>query len=336
MILKMKNNIENSGYKTFLELQHKEHNDSDYLLVNPVPFSMYHKIGISKEGFPLFFVKCDNSLESIDINLEFISILFSQECSIKENGNNSTDLYTVVLLKTLSRDLQQYFTDVFSIILQHLDSIPTERELSKEIRKVIDLFSSISKPAVKSIQGLWSELLIIDFAKNPEYLISSWHISPSDKYDFNDGKDKLEVKSTTKQIRCHKFSIDQLNANPGSQLVIASIFTIETGIGKSVLNLRDSIISKVNNVTSHLRLNEIIYKTIGNEYEKLADVFFDYQLAIDSLLFFNSNNIPKIYNTAIPLEISNINFDCDLTNIASIKETDRVLAKSLLYLSLGI
>lgn len=332
----MKNNIEISGYKTFLELQQKELIDNGYLSVKPVPFSKYHKIGISKEGFPLYFVKCDNTLPSIDINLEFISVLFSQECSIKDKDSNSTDLYTIVLLKTLSRDLQQYFTDVFSIILQQLDSMPAERELHKEIRKVIDLFSSISKPPVKSIQGLWSELLIIDFAKNPDYLISSWHISPSDKYDFNDGKDKLEVKSTAKQIRSHKFSIDQLNRNVGSNLVIASVFTVETGIGKSVLNLRDNIISKISNIKLHLHLNEIIYKTIGNEYEKLGNVFFDYQLAIDSLLFFNSDNIPKILNTNIPSEISNINFECDLTNVSFINEGDTTGSTSQLYLNLGI
>lgn len=332
----MMNNIENSGYKVFLDLQNREHSDQDYISVESVPFSIHHKIGISNEGFPLFFVKCHNETTSIDINLELISVLFSQECNIKEKENNSNDVYTIVLLKTLNKDLQQYFTDVFSIILQHLEPIPTERDLYREIRKVIDLFSSIAKPPVKSIQGLWAELLVIAKSINPEYLINAWHISPSDKYDFNDSKDKLEVKSTSKSKRIHRFSIEQLNNNPGSDLLIASAFVIETGTGKSILNLRDDIVSKISNINVQLRLNEIIYKTMGNEYEKLGDIFFDYQLASDSLSFYKVTDIPRIHINAIPFQVSNVTFDCDLTTIPNVLEKEYDIQDSLLFKSLGI
>lgn len=332
----MMNNIENSGYKVFLDLQLRERSDKGYISVESVPFSNYHKIGISNEGFPLFFVKCDNDLKSIDINLELISVLFSQECNIIEKENNSNDTYTIVLLKTLNRDLQQYFTDVFSIILQQIEPVPTERDLYREVRKVIDLFSTIAKPAVKSIQGLWAELLVIEKASNPEYLINSWHISPYDKYDFNDSKDKLEVKSTTKSKRIHKFSIEQLNNNSGSNLLIASTFVIETGTGKSILNLRDIIVSKINNINSQLRLNEMIYKTIGKEYEKLGDIFFDYQLASDSLSFYEVTDIPHININLIPIQVTNVTFDCDLTNIPTVLDREFEIKDSLLFKSLGI
>jgi len=332
----MMNNNENSGYKVFLKLQYKDNPSKDYVSVESVPFSDYHKIGISSEGYPLFFVKCDNQTKSIDINLELISVVFSQECSIKENEKNSNEIYTVVILKTINTDLQQYFTDVFSIILQQLEPIPSENNLYREIRKVIDLFSSISKTPVKSIQGLWAELLVIEKSSDPEYLINAWHNSPSDKYDFNDSIDKLEVKSTTKSKRIHRFSIEQLNNNPSSNLLIASTFVIETGTGKSILNLRDIIISRFNNINIQLRLNEIIYKTMGNEYEKLGEVYFDYQQASDSLAFYNVEDIPLINITAIPLQVSNVTFDSDLTNIPNVLEKEFNPYDSLLFKSLGL
>lgn len=325
-----------SGYKVFLDLQHRNVGNEGFVSVDSVPFSEYHKIGISSDGYPLFFVKCDNQSKSIDITLELISVLFSQECSIKERENEFTDLYTIVVLKTVNRDLQQYFTDVFSIILQQLDTVPTEVSLNREIRKVIDLFSTINKPAVKSIQGLWAEMLVIEKSTNPEYLINAWHISPQDKYDFNDSIDKVEVKSTTKVKRIHKFSIEQLNTNPSSRLLIASTFVIETGSGKSILDLRDSITSRITDLKLHLRLNEIIYKTIGNEYEKLSDIFFDYNLASDALSFYNVNSIPSIPNNSIPSQISNVVFDCDLSNSPSIIDEGSDLGNSLLFQSLGI
>lgn len=330
------NNMENSGYKVFLNIQNKEHSNQEYILVESVPFSIHHKIGISNEGFPLFFVKCNNETKSIDINLELISVLFSQECNIKEKEKNSNDIFTIVLLKTLNRDLQQYFTDVFSIILQQLETIPSEINLYREVRKVIDLFSSIARPPIKSVQGLWAELLVIEKSLEPEYLIHAWHISKSDKYDFNDSKDKLEVKSTTKSKRIHTFSIEQLNNNPGSDLLIASTFVIETGAGKSVLNLRDNIISKISDIKMKLRLNEMIYKTIGNEYDKLDDIFFDYQYASDSLSFYAIMDIPRIPINVIPVEVSNVTFDCELTSVPTILENGYDISGSLLFKSLGI
>lgn len=330
------NNMENSGYKVFLNIQNKEHSNQEYILVESVPFSIHHKIGISNEGFPLFFVKCNNETKSIDINLELISVLFSQECNIKEKEKNSNDIFTIVLLKTLNSDLQQYFTDVFSIILQQLETIPSEINLYREVRKVIDLFSSIARPPIKSVQGLWAELLVIEKSLEPEYLIHAWHISKSDKYDFNDSKDKLEVKSTTKSKRIHTFSIEQLNNNPGSDLLIASTFVIETGAGKSVLNLRDNIISKISDIKMKLRLNEMIYKTIGNEYDKLDDIFFDYQYASDSLSFYAIMDIPRIPINVIPVEVSNVTFDCELTSVPTILENGYDISGSLLFKSLGI
>lgn len=328
--------MKESEIKIFSDLQENENSDNDFIQVSAVPFSIHHKIGISKEGFLLFFIKCDRDLKSININLEFISVLFSQKCNIKEENEKLKDLLSIVILKTQNQDLQKYFTDFFTIILQNIDPIPTEITLYKEVQKVIDLFSYISKPPIKSLQGLWSELFVIEKSSNPEYLIKSWHISTSDKYDFNDSKDKLEVKSTQKYRRVHRFSIDQLHNNSGSDLLIASLFVLETGSGISILDLRDNILLRVGDLNLKIKLNELIYKTIGDNYEKLGEIYFDYQKASDSLSYYDILNIPYIDVKTIPPEISNIIFDCDLTSVPTIKETKYDISDSLLFKSLGI
>jgi hypothetical protein len=329
--------MENSGYEVFFELQQKDNVKQDYISVESVPFSEHHKIGISTEGYPLFFVKCDNYSKSININLELLSVLFSQECNIIEKTHSSNKIFTIIILKTLNIDFQKYFINVFSIILQQIEPIPTEKELYREVRKVIELFSSISKPPIKSIQGLWAELLIIERSKEPVFLINSWHISPYDKFDFNDGKDKIEVKSTTKSKRVHRFSVGQLNNNPGSSLLIASTFVIETGKGVSILDIRDMIVSKLSNIDVQIRLNEIIYKTIGSDYEKLGDLYFDYQLASDTLSFYSVSDIPLIHTSAIPDQISNVTFDVDLSIVPTVVEKGcDDIKNSLLFKSLGL
>ena len=184
-----------------------------------------------------------------------------------------------------------------------------------EIEKLINLFTKLSKPASKTIQGLWAELLIIEQSKNPDYLIESWHISKSDKYDFNDGIDKIEVKSTVKNRRIHNFSLEQLNPNSNSKLVISSISTKETGTGINIFDLIKKIDSKIKNKSLSFRVNEMVLLTLGEDFEKSLEVFFDYHLAIDSIKHFNSTDIPTISSDQIPANIMNVRFDCDLTNL---------------------
>lgn len=58
----------------------------------------------------------------------------------------------------------------------------------------------------------------------------------NDVYDFNDGIDKIEVKSTSKSHRIHKFSYDQLSPTENTNLIISSIFVIQSGIGKNIFD----------------------------------------------------------------------------------------------------
>ena len=84
----------------------------------------------------------------------------------------------------------------------------------------------------KQFKAYGRSLFVISIASNPEYLLKAWHSSLNDVYDFNDGIDKIEVKSTSKSHRIHKFSYDQLSPTENTNLIISSIFVIQSGIGK--------------------------------------------------------------------------------------------------------
>jgi hypothetical protein len=310
-----------SVYKIFTNLQRKESNVDDCFSAASLPFSTKHKIGISSEGYPIFFIECNTKENSLDINLEFISVMFNRICRLKEDDSTfSENTYTIISLKTENIDLQQYFIEVVCIILEQLPESPTHKQLKSEIQKLIDLFSRFTRPPKKTIQGLWAEMFIIDQAKYPEYLIQSWHASPEDKFDFNDGQDKIEVKSTSQTRRIHSFAFEQLNPNRISNLLIASVFVVQTGRGKNIFDLRNSICKKVTNLQLQFRLNELLSQTLGSDFDKVFDVYFDYQQAIDTLSFFDFKDIPTISGDNIPNEISNVRFDCDLSRVRTIKD----------------
>ena len=220
---------------------------------------------------------------------------------------------------------------ILYFVLLKLPAIAKLKELKIEVEKLISLFNKFSKLPTKTIQGLWAELLVIEQSSNPEYLIRAWHFSPTDKFDFNDGIDKIEVKSTAKSRRIHNFSLEQLNPNKNSKLIIASVFAVETGIGKTIFDLVKMIDDRLKNKEILFRINEVLLDTLGRDFEKSFEHYFDYQLAVDSLAFFDSELVPKIDTLYIRQEISNIHFDSDLSKIDEFK---KISTNSLLHNSL--
>lgn len=323
-----------SIFKIFQELKEQSKDIGESYRVISLPLIFNHKIGVSKSQQPIFFIKCSNSedIKYLDINLEFISIQYSRKCQLKTDNNKiEEDVYTIISLKTDSIELQEYFLEVVFLLVKKIPENPVLKSLKVEIDALINLFNKFSAPPVKTIQGLWAELLIIEQSSNPDYLIKSWHNSKSDKFDFNDGLDKLEIKSTSKNRRIHSFSIEQLNPNQSSYLIIASVMIIETGNGENIFGLVELIEKKIMNKELSFRLHEIIAQTLGKDFEKSFEIFYDYQFAKDSIKYFDSEFIPTIKLSDIPTKLTNIRFDCDLTDIVNIKSCNN---KSLLHNSL--
>ncbi len=312
----------NSIFNIFQELKKQAIEIGESFNVTSLPAIKNHKIGISITEQPIFFIKCIDSknVRYIDINLEFIAIQYNRKCLLKSDINKvEEDVYTIISLKTDLEELQEYFLEIVFLIVKKIPENPVIKELKGEIDILINLFNKFSFPPIKTIQGLWSELLIIDQSSNPDYLIESWHNSKNDKFDFNDGKDKLEVKSTSKTRRIHTFSIEQLNTNKNSCLIIASIITIETGIGKNIFGLVEQIEKRIIKKELCFRLHEIIAQTLGKDFEKSFDIFYDYQSAVDSIRYYYSEFVPTIELENIPTQLTNVRFDCDLTEIPNVK-----------------
>ena len=328
--------MKTSVYDIFKELESNNIADNEKFSAKPLPFNSNHKIGIDSNGYPLFFVECIDFEITPNIDLELISIQFNQLCRLTDREKISEGRYTIISLKTINLDFLRYFIDVTSLILQRMNKRPSHKEVTSELTKLIELFKVFSKPSRKTIQGLWAELFIIERAKDPIYMLQSWHVSPEDKYDFNDGNDKVEVKCTANSQRKHRFSYEQLTPNSKSQLLIASVITTRSGKGKNIFDLKDSILKKIQDIKLKLALNEGIASTLGADFDKAFEYYFDYQMAIDNLSFFDVKEIPNIPSDVIPIELSNIKFDCDLTKIrVASKETTPSL-NTILFNSLGL
>lgn len=310
-------------YKIYQGLRKNSNTDYETILVENVPDRTKHKIGLSKDNLPVFFISANNSItKALDINLKLIQVSFFKDCElISKEGKKSNGIYTIISLKSDSEDMIKYFINTVFFLINQLDLNPSFEQIKSEIHNLVNLFQSLSKPSKKTIQGLWTELLFIDQSNDIEYVIKSWHQNKNDRYDFNDGIDKVEIKSTRKSERIHRFSLSQLEEINNTMSIIGSTLVIETDNGLCANDLIESIKKKVSNSSLMYKIHNVVADTIGEKFEQIFDVYYDYNFSLNSIRYFNASIVPKI-NQIVPNEISNVKYDCHLGNIEFIEKND--------------
>lgn len=315
----------NALYARFQALRNQYANNDRFTVVSID--ELPHKLGVSQESFPMFFVRTNSSASSVqNIVREILSVEYNVSCKlIDDNGNAQDDNFCIITLRSLDTPLQSYFIEIFTMMLHKLPPIPSNRELSVEVENLIAIFDALTNPPKKKIQGLWAELLVIEQSTQPETLINAWHSVPSAKYDFTLGRDKIEVKSTSSEERVHKFSLDQLNPSQNSRLLIASTVVRESGPaadGLSVMGLYDKIRKRVSAVDSQIRLFTIIAETVGTDLAKLENVLFDYTSAVDFLEFYDYHDIPSIPKDIVPSLVTEVKFASNLNGLTDVRKEE--------------
>lgn len=319
-------------YSLFCELRDKGQNNDNYF-VSSISDCVPHKLGCSPEGFPIFFIECYNKENTSDIKLKLFSVLFNRQCSISNINEevSSTKYYSLIQLNSTNIEFVRYFLEVIYLILCKIDKVPNNATLKNEIIKVVKLFTTPTTISKDTVKGLWAELFVIDQSSDPNYLIKAWHSSLEDKYDFNDGIDKIEVKSTSGSKREHTFSIEQLTPNENSNLLVASVFVIQSGMGKNVFNLLDDIQARITDIESQIKIKEQVLQTIGPHIDEVTNLYFDYPYACQLYGLFDYKDVPSIDATSIPPQVSSVHFRSDLSAIdsADLNTYDSQLFKNL-------
>lgn len=327
---------EHNVFEMFENMHSKDSNAYQYEVVS-IPNSC-HKIGKTQEGWPKFFVKTTPGKNALyNIKGEFLWVEYNVDCSIVDDSQHRIESnFTIITLKSDNESLQKLFIEIFALTLLTLPAEPSEPELSVKIEGLLSIFSSLKKPSLHKIQGLWAELLVIERSNNPECVALAWHNSPRAKYDFTKGDDKIEVKSTSSEERIHRFGLEQLNPSKNSNLLIASVKVRESSEdehGLSVMDLYDRIRNKVKNVSVRIHIYSVIINTLGNQYEKALNYYFDYSQASDSLSFFDYRDVPKIEGEINHL-VTEVSFSSNLSGLKDVFESGNHFSEESLYKAL--
>lgn len=146
---------------------------------------------------------------------------------------------------------------------------------------------------LQTLKSLWAELLLIDTARHPEYLIQCWHTADGHRC-FSDARCRILTCALDGNRRICRFTEDDLRPEDRRSTLIASTFVIQSDIGKTVYDLRDSILSKVVNSRAVADLNAAFIESIRGDEPSAVSFRADSLLARELLQFHDIAAIPNI------------------------------------------
>lgn len=145
----------------------------------------------------------------------------------------------------------------------------------------------------QTLKSLWAELLLIDSARHPEYLIQCWHATDVHRC-FSDACCRILTRALDGNRRICRFTEDDLRPEDRRSTLIASTFVIPSDTGKTVYDLRDSILSKVVNSRAVADLDAAFIESIRGNEQAAASFRADALLARELLQFHDLAAIPEV------------------------------------------
>lgn len=311
--------------------------ENDLKVFNAIAIPEYpeFRIAIDIEGNAVLLLSVTKRIKDVSLKnfrLKYLQLEQNIECKISENGTNRLQTFTIITFRSADRNLQEYFLRISETLVKTIGTNPTQQQVVDSLKKFVEVFKALTDTPTNTVNGLWAELFLIENSSNPKELINYWHNLPEEKFDFNAGTERIEVKSSSNFERKHIFSAEQLNPPSDTQVLIASIFLKQHISGSSILYLIDKISEKIDYEFETIeKLNTIVFRTLGSSLEHSIGVKFDYDIAQQSLRFYRHQDIDKIEEVHIPNNVSEVKYKSDLTSIKAIELNKLKERKGLFY-----
>lgn len=291
-----------------------------------------YRVGRDSRGNPAILIETTSTAgtESLtDFVGKHLRVGHGVGCIISEGGMEvGRGQFSVMVCVDVDDLLRSRFFDAAETLLRSLGETPTAQELRRVIAGLIELFKLVSQPPKGTIQGLWAELWIIARAREPEILLRAWHVEPTDAYDFNNGPERIEVKSTSHRTRRHHFAHRQLHPPTGSQAAIASVFVESSGGGTTIAELVERIRRRVPNVQTRSRLDYVVASTLGTDWRIGAEAAFDSELASESLRYYLVESVPSL-PPDLPTGVSDLQYVSDLSAAQALSDEEMLASGEL-------
>lgn len=295
--------------------------ENDGKVFNATPVLEYpnFRVAVDFEGNAVLLLSVSKKIKDLSLKnfrLKYLQLEQNLECKIHENDSFKLQTFTVITFRCSDRNLQEYFLRISETLVKTVGHNPTQQLVIDSLNKFVEVFKCLTDSPTNTVNGLWAELFLIENSTNPKALINYWHNLPEEKFDFNGGIERIEVKSSSNFERKHIFSAEQLNPPSDTQVLVVSIFLKQHNSGKNIQYLIDRISKKLDyDFVTVDKLNMIVFRTLGSSIEHSIGIKFDYDIAHQSLRFYRHQDIKKIEEIHIPNNVSEVKYKSDLTSI---------------------
>lgn len=258
-----------------------------------------------------------------DIDLRFIGVQFSRDCDITiDNGESRSGTFTIVRLEENDPDLVRAFLRLLEETFCDDSNAPyTNRDIGERILELANLFSQLEQ-SQKDVVGLWGELLVISESDAPEAAAQCWCLDAKAKYDFVCDDFALEVKTTLRPSRVHRFSLDQLRPHGELEIYIVSIQAVQAHGGVTVSELMDRILATITDAEFRRSFFSLCLIKGGEDIYKSA-IKLQLLSGGGGVAYFSASDIPVPFVDA-GWPISRVKFDVCLDQLRQQEGASRI------------
>lgn len=291
--------------------------------VRSIPDYERHFIGRNSSGHPCLLLGSGPGAFHAPVRLATLEARFGNRHHIQPmDGDEREELLSVITCTSDDAQAQAYFLHVCGTIVRIVGMDPTLHEIVQVVQRLIEMFRRLSRPAVRSLNGLLGELFLIAVSRNVPTAVAAWRNSDIDRFDFSTGNLRIDVKASGERLRIHHLSAEQCQPPTGTVGLLASLFIESSGGGQSLRELVSAIEAALGgNDDLILKVQETVVQTLGETLPAAMSARFDDRLALASLRFYDLVTIPAIRD-GIPPEVSGVHFRSDLTLTEPLTEAD--------------
>lgn len=281
-----------------------------------------HRIARDVNGNPVLLIAVQSSeaLPPPPLILEHMSVQHDVLCRLAgEEGKEESRTFTLVRCTT--HELGEHFLRVLGPIVEMLGTEPTRKACALAIHRIAKLFEALQQPSARTTQGLFAELVVFDSASCPVELARAWHIEPEDRFDFNSGSVRIEVKSTSGEQRVHHFSLEQVRPTADVEVYVVSIRIARAANGLSLGELLDRVRGRLGSESELLlRFDQVVSESLGGGAHRALRERFDDQLARASMRIYRGEDVPSV-DPDLPTGVAGVRFTSELDHLTPLSRS---------------
>lgn len=264
---------------------------------------------------PLFLLKDDSGIRKPSLVLEHVRVEYGLHCQVADDRSKFDGVFTAIACASEDKGLQELFVKSFSDLLGTAIETINGRDINNYVRSLVELFRGLSRPNLRSIKGLWGELLLMSMSSNPEELLRAWRLDTQDAYDFCGTGMYIEVKCTEGDRRVHDFSLRQIRPSDGSAVYIASFMLMSSASGATIAELTERISARVPALSDvRAKLWGNVFSTLGASYREADEYRFSEDHAKKHLLLARADGVPW-YSETLPQGVLNVHAKIDMASV---------------------